>query len=378
MKKILVDSINIISPLGKEVDDNFDQVLQGVSGVKEYSDPAISDSPAWVSKIVSPISDEIVLDNYSRYEQLLIASIKAAHKNSLVDITSKETLFVFSTTKGSISLLETENENPDITEGVNLFHSADLVTSYFANPNTPVVISNACTSGIVALIYAKRILDGGSYKNIVVAGADTISKFVYSGFQSFQALSPGPCHPFSENRNGINLGEAGATIILTAADENYTGNRIYLEAGSISNDSNHISGPSRTGAELSGVINKAIALSGLTAGDIDFVSAHGTATPYNDEMEAKALHLSGLESAPVNSLKGYFGHTLGAAGLVESVICIQSLLKNTAVASKGYEHPGVIPPLNIIQTPLYKNMKYCLKTASGFGGCNAAIIFSKN
>ncbi len=95
-------------------------------------------------------------------------------------------------------------------------------------------------------------------------------------------------------------------------------------------------------------------------------------------MEAKAFHLSGLKTTPVNSLKGYFGHTLGAAGLVESAICILSLQKGVAVASKGYKSPGVFPELNILESPLYKPMKNCLKTASGFGGCNAAIVFSRN
>lgn len=378
MKKILVNSFDIISPLGSGAENNFDQMLLGNSGVKEYNDSNISNVPVWVSRINYSFADKNILDGYSRYEQLLVTSIKSAQKKSSIDISSKETLFVFSTTKGSISMLETEEENPGLNERINLFQSASLVTSFFNNSNTPVVISNACTSGIVALIYAKRLLNSGSYKNIVVAGADTISKFVYSGFESFQALSPGPCHPFSENRDGINLGEAGATIILTTDDSKSSGNQMYMLEGSISNDSNHISGPSRTGEELSTVINKALSLSGLTAGDIDFVSAHGTATPYNDEMEAKAFHLSGLEATPVNSMKGYFGHTLGAAGLVESVICLQSLLKNTAVASLGFQEPGVSPSLNIIKSTLYKNMKYCLKTASGFGGCNAAVIFSKN
>jgi len=377
MKKTVVDSFSIVSALGVGADTAFEHLLKGVSGVQEHHRPEIDAAPIWVSAVNNEILESVSPEGFSRYEKLLITSILDAHKNSSVNLSSDETLFVFSTTKGSIELLDTEPVTPELIARINLFHSASLVAKHFGNKNQPVVISNACISGVVALLYAKRILESGQYKNIVVAGADTISKFVYSGFQSFQALSPGPCHPFSESRNGINLGEAGATIILTTAEESQS-DSISIEAGSISNDSNHISGPSRSGEELSIVIDKALSGSGLTAGDIDFISSHGTATPYNDEMEAKAFYLSGLQTTPVNSLKGYFGHTLGAAGLVESAICMMSLLKNVAVASKGYEGPGLKPALNIIEEPVYKNMKHCLKTASGFGGCNAAIIFSKN
>ncbi len=379
MKKTVVASFNIVSALGSGADVNFDQMLNGISGVREHHLPDIDAQPVWVSMVTETQLGLSLPESYSHYEKLLIASIKGAQDNSMINLSGDDTLFVFSTTKGSIALLESEAITPELMGKLSLFNSASLVAKYFGNNNQPVVISNACISGVVALLYAKRMLDSGQFKNVVVAGADTISKFVYSGFQSFQALSPGPCHPFSETRDGINLGEAGATIILTASNELLPEmEHIYIEAGSISNDANHISGPSRTGEELSAVINKAINSSGLTAADIDFISAHGTATPYNDEMEARAFHLSGLHATPVNSLKGYFGHTLGAAGLVEASICLMSLKQNVVVASKGYVGPCVTPSLNIIEKPYYKTMKHCLKTASGFGGCNAAIVFSKN
>lgn len=379
MKKVLVDSFNIVSALGSGAEVNFDQLLKGNSGITEHYKPNIDENPIWVSLVEDNQLEVGALNNYTHYEKLLIAAIEGAQHKASFDLSGNETLFVFSTTKGNISLLETETITPELTGQLNLFESAKRISTYFKNKNQPVVISNACISGVMALLYAQRVLSTGQYRHVVVTGADTVSKFVYSGFQSFQALSPGPCQPFSEARNGINLGEAGAAILLSA-DENEQANtgRIYIGGGSISNDSNHISGPSRDGAELSKVINTAITTSGLTVEDIDFVSAHGTATPYNDEMEAKAFHLSGLQSTPVNSLKGYFGHTLGAAGLVESAICIMSLQNGVAVASKGYKRPGVVPGLNILESPLYKPMKNCLKTASGFGGCNAAIVFSRN
>ncbi len=121
--------------------------------------------------------------------------------------------------------------------------------------------------------------------------ADLISSFIYSGFQSFQAISPNPCRPFDADRDGISLGEAAATVILSA---NKTPGSILLGGGSVSNDANHISGPSRTGEELFLAISSALKQSGTSNDEIDFISAHGTATRYNDEMEAKAFHLASM------------------------------------------------------------------------------------
>ena len=376
MKPVIVGAYNIISSLGQDAESNFNNLLHGIPGVTKRHSGNVDENPAWVSLTDAP-SVTTAPHHYSRYENFLIASISEAAQHSGLNLSARETLFVISTTKGNISLLEDDSFSGNQVTELELFESAKKVSGHFNNPNEPVVISNACISGVVALLYAKRMLDSGRFQNVVVAGADTISRFVYSGFQSFQALSNGPCHPFSSQRDGINLGEASATIILTTAVSVPNG-QVFLGEGSISNDSNHISGPSRTGLELATAIQTSLERSGLKAEDIDFISAHGTATPYNDEMEAKAFHESGLSATPVNSLKGYFGHTLGAAGIVESVISIISLEKDIAIASAGYRDPGVSPGLNIITNPINKKMKHCLKTASGFGGCNAAIIFSKN
>ena len=116
---------------------------------------------------------------------------------------------------------------------------------------------------------------------------------------------------------------------------------------------------------------------GLNADDIDFISAHGTATIYNDEMEANAITLANMQHIPVNSLKGYFGHTLGAAGIIEAIISMQSLQKNKILPTLGFENIGVSKPINVSASFYNKEMQNCLKTASGFGGCNAAIIIGK-
>jgi 3-oxoacyl-[acyl-carrier-protein] synthase-1 len=227
----------------------------------------------------------------------------------------------------------------------------------------------------MGIITGMRLLRNDQYENAVIVGADVISSFILSGFESFQALSPQICKPFDKSRDGLNLGEGAGTIILST-NKKYTQN-IKVLGGSVSNDANHISGPSRTGQELSYAIDQTLKDANLSATEIDFISAHGTATPYNDEMEANAINLSGLQSVPLNSLKGYYGHTLGAAGLIESIISIQSLKQGLILKTPGFKESGVTKSVNVIAEARAIKADHFLKTASGFGGCNAAVVFGK-
>lgn len=316
--------------------------------------------------------------DFSPFEQMLIASIRDAAGRADVELVSARTVFVFATTKGNIGLLAGAAEvSPALLSRLSLAASAQAVAHYFGSSAAPVVVSNACISGVAALLVAQRLLASGQYDTAVVAGADTVSPFVLAGFQAFQALSAGPCKPFSADRSGINLGEAAATIILTAKAPAGGGHRVRLAGGAISNDANHISGPSRTGAELAQAIGLALAESGRRAADVDFISAHGTATPYNDAMEAKAFALSHVQAKPVFSIKGALGHTLGAAGLVESVLSVLSLTEGCLLPTAGYSQPMQPDALAVATTARPAALRVALKTASGFGGCNAALVFAR-
>ena len=168
-------------------------------------------------------------------------------------------------------------------------------------------------------------------------------------------------------------------MILTT-DEHLAGTNgreplVSVAGGGSSNDANPISGPSRTGEELNFAIKKALDEAGLTANDIDHLSAHGTATEYNDEMESKAFTLAGLQEVPTNSLKGYFGHTLGAAGIIESVGLLASMYNREIYATKGYQNLGVPKNINIVDRYRQQSLRNCLKSGSGFGGSNATVVF---
>ena len=250
---------------------------------------------------------------------------------------------------------------------------AALISEYFQAGNRVEVISNACISGVSALIVAKRWIESGRYKKVIVAGGDILSHFITSGFLSFRSISSERCCPYDARRDGLNLGEACGAILLSSEGNDTD---IILSGGAISNDANHISGPSRTGDGLYLAIRQAMEEAAVLAEDVSFMNTHGTATVYNDEMESKAIHLAGLETVPVHSLKSYFGHTLGASGVIESIICIHELKENVLFGTLGYEKPGVSMPILVQADHQEIPMKHCIKTASGFGGCNAAIVLT--
>lgn len=377
MADVFIVSDNILSPLGATTAENFSKLKNNISGINFYDDASVSPQPFYASLFErqNTFIKEGNASAYTKFEQLLIASITGALQNSGIGAEDKETVLIISTTKGNISLLETAQASPERNCRIALTTSARLVAEYFRFVNLPIIVSNACISGVLALLTGMRLIQSGQFKNVVVAGADVVSKFILSGFQSFQAVSPEPCQPFDASRKGITLGEGAGTIVLSSRKKHDGG--VKITGGSVRNDANHISGPSRTGEELCGAIYKALTEAHLTARDIDFISAHGTATLYNDEMEAQALALAGLQLVPVNSLKGYFGHTLGAAGLIETIVTTQSMKENLVLPTKGFQQSGVSRSLTISTALQSRQLHNCLKTSSGFGGCNAALVLSK-
>jgi 3-oxoacyl-[acyl-carrier-protein] synthase-1 len=372
---------NIISSLGFTTAQNMSAIFKGQSGIVLHENKLDIPEPFHASfvsfeKLDGNFSEFADVHRYTNFERLVISSVKQAAAFADIDLASPETLFVVSTTKGNISLLDERHSQEFGKERVHLWAAASQVVSFFRNPNTPVIVSQACISGVSALLIAKMYLESGRYKHVVVTGGEVLSKFIVSGFQSFKALSPDRCKPFDASHDGLSLGEGAATIILgiTSGDK-LPVNCISIKAGATSNDANHISGPSRSGEGLFRAIKRT--LNGIESSNLAFINAHGTATPYNDEMEATAISRAGLEQVPVNSLKAYFGHTLGAAGLIETVVCSHSMISNKLVKCLGFTKPGISKNIKIITETDRFEATECLKTASGFGGCNAVILLKK-
>ena len=313
---------SIISPLGEGSQANAAAVQAGRSGLRVHTSRFADVEPFCASLFETP----------QDFTALCIRSVEMALNEAKIKPEEPGVVFILSTTKG---------------DNLDLITPAQAIARHFGNPNPPIVVSNACTSGVCAQITAKRLLESGIYETAVVVGCDIQTRFIVSGFQSFKALSPEPCKPFSPDRNGLNLGEAAATIVYTRTQtasltEHRTQIRWILEAGSIHNDANHLSAPSRTGEGAYRCLMDV--LGGTDPKDIHLIGVHGTATLYNDDMEKAALERAGMANIPVSALKPFFGHTMGAAGILETILCMMQLQQGT-----------------------------CIKMLSGFGGVNAAI-----
>ncbi|MCS4303732.1 beta-ketoacyl synthase N-terminal-like domain-containing protein [Chryseobacterium sp. BIGb0232] len=377
-KEIYITDYNCVTPLGFDVDSNWEALLAGQSGVALHQ--IIENQDAFYASCINSekLDEEFdrnftgnTAQNFTRLEKMLLLSMKPLVEKHTI---SEETAFILSTTKGNISLLKNQTELP---EGVYLSQLAQKIADFFGFKTKPIVVSNACVSGVMAVAVARNMIQAGKYRDAFVIAGDEISEFVISGFNSFQAIGSEPCKPYDKNRNGINIGEAAAAVYITADPSENENFRFKVSGDSAINDANHISGPSRTGDGLYGSIRNAMVEANVSAEQIDFISAHGTATVYNDEMESIAFSRMNLQNVPLNSMKGFYGHCLGASGLLESIISMESALQNTLLPSKNFEEMGVSQPLNIIRENQSATVKYILKTASGFGGCNAAIVLEK-
>jgi 3-oxoacyl-[acyl-carrier-protein] synthase-1 len=373
IKEVYITETNCITPIGFDVATNIKNIGNEVSGIQLHDKPKLLNVPFYASIINDDDLDLAFAKvsstkSYSRLEKMMILALEPTIKKSNV-VLNERTAFILSTTKGNVTALENQN-----IESAYLDQLAKNITDFFGFKTEPIVVSNACVSGILAVSVAKRLIQADLYDDVFVVAGDEVSKFVLSGFNSFQAMSDFPCKPYSINRTGVTLGEAAVAVLVSSNSENA---KIKVIGDGSINDANHISGPSRTGEGLYRSIQNALAEAKINSDQIDYISAHGTATSFNDEMEAIALNRLGLENVPVNSFKGFYGHTLGASGLLETVIGIQSVQESKLFVSLGFDAMGVSQPINVIEKNEDKNIHFFLKTASGFGGCNTAVLFEK-
>jgi 3-oxoacyl-[acyl-carrier-protein] synthase-1 len=345
----------IISPLGRNSVENFNAILENRSGISLVQGAGFNKNPVFLSKIITPHTfQSLISDALRGVEDAIDPEI----------FFSERTILIVSSTKGAL--------DQDITD--QFASSIEGIVHEFGLKNQPIVVSNACISGVLAINVGGNFVKAGHYDHAIVVGCDLISDFVVYGFQSLFAISEQPCAPFDVSRNGITMGEGCGAVVVSNNTDIFNENPLIILTGTTANDANHISGPSRTGEGLYRTVRKTLEINGLSGADVDFISAHGTATVYNDEMESVAFDRLGLNHIPMNSLKGYFGHTLGAAGVIETAASMCMMRSGILVKSLGFEVPGTSKELNIIQKNTTAKLSAILKTASGFGGGNASLV----
>lgn len=368
MAYIIAD--NIISPLGETSEENYLSVKAGRSGIRAYEPGTCNIPEGFYASLLFEDFETLAL----RSAQKAIANAQKNIENAQLELKGKRTAFILSSTKGNIE------------ENISLADSAQRIASQLGIDSKPIVVCNACISGLSALILGNRLIDSGLYDAAIVCGCDTPRQFILSGFQSLKALSPEPCRPFDMERMGLNLGEAAATLILSKNP--IQGNSWRMGDGFIRNDAFHISTPSKTAdglyLSLQRTLESYTKEISFTCKQIDmkahlaFINAHGTATLFNDQMESVAIGRAGLSDLPANAYKSFWGHTMGAAGILETIISMKAIDDDTILGTRGFSELGVSGKMNICVENRPTDKKGFIKMLSGFGGCNATIWAAKS
>ncbi len=317
-------------------------------------------------------------DDNPAYELANTALAEARKNLGALAIAPERIGLVLSTTKANIETLERLMDGRSCSEPARRHLQPELLAEDLASAHGArgprQTVSTACTSGTVALQQGAKLIQRGAADAVYVVGIDHLSAFVVAGFTALKAIDPVGSRPFDRERCGLSPGEAGAVIVLVRGDFAPAG--IELIGWGSSNDANHMTGPSRDGSGLALAIRGALRTANLTAADIDYINVHGTGTPYNDAMEAAALRtIFGEACPPVSGQKGMLGHTLGAAGVVESIVCALALREQFLPGTPRLSNIADGMPASLVKEPRpAERLRHVLKLSTGFGGVNCALV----
>ncbi|HEY5041674.1 MAG TPA: beta-ketoacyl-[acyl-carrier-protein] synthase family protein [Verrucomicrobiae bacterium] len=377
--EVVIAGCGAISAVGCGIEPLLDALQKNSSGLRPLEKFS---SSRFQSNIAGAAPRNFDADNPAWF--LATEALKQARdsaQNFLEQIPAERTGLVLSTTKANIEALERISKNRPCSETARRHLQANLLADDLAaahGARGPVqTVSVACVSGLIAIQQGTKLIQRGEADAVLVVGLDCLSDFVVAGFTALKALDPLGCRPFDAARCGLSPGEAGAAIVLARQDFAPESKIKILGFGG-SNDANHLTGPSRDGSGLAQAIRAALNSAKLSPGEIDFVHAHGTGTSYNDAMEALALKtIFGETCPPVSGAKGMLGHTLGAAGVIETICCVLAMQENFLPGTPRLTSAADETPASLVREPRpAARLKNALKLNTGFGGMNGALILS--
>ncbi len=393
-QKIAITGLGIISALGNTVLENKEALLKSKSGLgKLQKIKSIYASTIKVGEVALTNTEMEVLlklpptHNFTRTALLgSLAAVEAIQQAAINDISAFKTGFISATTVGGMDTTEVYFKqfasHPETQKYITSHHAGDStekIAAILGITEFTTTISTACSSAANAIMLAARMIKAGKLDRVVVGGTDSLSKFTINGFKSLMLLSETDCKPFDANRNGLNLGEAAAFLVLES-EKSAKGKNVlaYLSGYGNANDAHHQTASSATGEGAFLAMKKALEIAEIDPLDIDYVNAHGTATPNNDLSEGVALQrIFGKEVPDFSATKAFTGHTLAAAGAVEAVFSVLSLQENCMFPSLNFEK--VMPEVQL--TPIVKLQKkelnHVLSNSFGFGGNCSSLVFSK-
>jgi len=395
-KGVAITGMGIISSIGNTLEENFQSLIDkkpGISKIKKIDTihkdvikvgEVDIDNAALIQFLNLPESN-----NYSRTALLAEIAAKEAVKNAKIkDINQYKTGLISATSVGGMDKTEKyyysyfeENKNRKYIDAHSLGDATSKIASSLGITDFVTTISTACSSATNAIMLGARMIKSGKLDRVIVGGADCLSKFTINGFKTLMILSETDCKPFDENRTGLNLGEAAAFLVLESDSVVARENKevlAYISGYANANDAFHQTASSENGEGATLAMKKALDIANLSPNDIDYINAHGTATPNNDSSESKAILRVFENNMPsFSSTKGYTGHTLAAAGAIEAVYSILALQNDMVFPNLNFNTPisetKLIPETEVLK----KNINHVLSNSFGFGGNCSTLIFSK-
>ena len=394
-KNIVITGAGIISAIGNCKESVLESLKKQKTGIEKIKilDTVHKDFPSGEVKMTDSqlkssleipqtklISRNALLGIYAAKEALLQAGINKENKNG------KKIFFISGTTVGGMDLTEKFYKDfPQNTECLKQHDSGsctDLTAEYFGIFDNVITISTACSSAANALILASRLIKAGKADIVVAGGAEALTKFHLNGFNSLMIIDKEICRPFDQNRAGLNLGEGAAYVVLETSESAKSRNATpltYLVGGANTCDAFHQTASSPEGEGAYNAMKQALEEAGLSPWEIDYINAHGTGTPNNDESESQALKRIFSDQIPLfSSTKSLTGHTTSASGAIESVICILAMQNNFAPGNLGFETKMENFDFSPIKENTPKILKNVICNSFGFGGNDSSLIFSIN
>ncbi|MDD5005579.1 MAG: beta-ketoacyl-[acyl-carrier-protein] synthase family protein [Candidatus Omnitrophica bacterium] len=401
MKRVVITGLGVVSSIGIGKDEFWSNLIKGKSGISKIESFDTTGYPTqYGGEIKNFKSEEFInrrkVKSLGRASQLSIAAAKLALQDShteIKEIKNRNFGVCVGTTMGETQLME-EMDSTWIKSGedkvkfslvysfpTNII-SANLALELKVNGDN-FMMPTACAAGNYCIGYGADIIRSSKETNIVLAGGtDAFSKVAYTGFNRLYAMAPEKCQPFDKNRKGMLLGEGAAILVLESLDSALQRKaNIYAEilGYGLSCDAHHMTQPLEEG--IAKCMLKAMNEAGIGAGDVDYISAHGTGTPQNDKIEVAALKKvfgKRYKKIPVSSIKSMLGHTMGAAAAMEAIACCLVLKEGILPPTINYEIPDPECDIDCVPNKARKQkVNIVLNNSYAFGGNNACLVLRK-
>jgi 3-oxoacyl-[acyl-carrier-protein] synthase II len=390
--RVAVVAAGVVSPLGFGLDETLDSLRKARDCVTPVTRFSVAQCRC---RTAGQVPDERLLNKQrdARAQRLHRAShmmIEALQEALTHEPQFKPELTIIGTTSGGMSY--GEDYYRSLHQHESLRHSPAWIANYPAQKpvidaqetfgiSAPCqVIANACASGTNAIGHAFECVRSGRYRRVLTGGYDALSELVFVGFDSLQASTPEKCRPFDRHRTGMVLGEGAAILALENLDTaRARDGRILAEITGygISTDNFHLTQPDPTGVGPRRAMERALQSAGATVEKIDYINAHGTATLLNDAAEGKAISEL-FNDVPVSSTKSMMGHSLGAAGAIEAVVCLLALQHQFFPPNINFRTQDEALDLKIVANQaLPASVRKVMSNSFGFGGTNASIVIQK-